>query len=232
MKRFLMSVALSATLLTSLASANPAEKGEYRPERSSTYHERHGKPFSGGYYYAGREHKHWKSCYFDKRYGCYAYLCPSTKVYYYWCKPDDCYYPISYCPHSTYDFGAGRVCSESPVKQPTHPPIWGGNPPRPTSPPKWGGNPPRPTDPPKWGGNPPRGGGHGPVIPPSQPRPTGNLGGPYHVGNIGPITVVTGKQPVGTNPTPRPAPVTGPTSGNPTRKPQSVAHAGSSVRHK
>jgi hypothetical protein len=150
MKRFLMSVALSAMFLTSLNTTKAAEKGNSRPERSSAYHERHGKPFSGGYYYAGREHNHWTSCYFDKRHGCYAYLCPSTKAYYYWCKPDDCFYPVSYCPHGTRDFGAGRVCSTCPVKQPTNPPKWGGNPPRGKGGESgiWGGNPPRPTDPP------------------------------------------------------------------------------------
>jgi hypothetical protein len=46
------------------------------------------------------------------------------------------------------------------------------------------------------------------------------------VGNIGPITVVSGKQGGSTNP----APVTGPTSGNPTRKPQNVARTGTSGR--
>jgi hypothetical protein len=161
MKRFFFSVALCVTVLTGLNTAQAFEKGSPRGDRSS-YHMRYGTKFDHGYFYRGREHKHWSSRYFDKRFDCYLYHCPSTQCYYYWCERDVCYYPISYCPYNTYNFGTGCVCSSCPVYHPTKPPVY--------------------KDPghgPIWGGNPPRGpGGHGPIWGGNPPRAPGNpIGG-------------------------------------------------------
>lgn len=59
---------------------------------------------SYGYYYPGIYHSHWSSRTWLSRYGCYGYYCPSTSVYYYWCVPDNCYYPVNYCPYGVYTF--------------------------------------------------------------------------------------------------------------------------------
>jgi hypothetical protein len=67
-----------------------------------------GKKLEHGYFYSGRNHRHWSYCYWDSRYGCYLYWDPSLSCYYYWCVPASCYYPVSYCPYSTY-------CWETPV---------------------------------------------------------------------------------------------------------------------
>lgn len=36
------------------------------------------------------------------RYGCTLYYDPELECYYYWCEPDGCYYPVSYCPYQRY----------------------------------------------------------------------------------------------------------------------------------
>ena len=67
------------------------------------YHLTHGKKFGkGGYSYSGKFHTHWNFCCFNKLYGCYLYYCPCTFVWYYWCEPDCCYYPVWYVPYRVY----------------------------------------------------------------------------------------------------------------------------------
>jgi hypothetical protein len=60
------------------------------------------KPNGSTHYYKGRDHFHYSSRCWDRRYGCYCYWCPSSYCYYYWCPPDDCYYPVTYCPYGRY----------------------------------------------------------------------------------------------------------------------------------
>jgi hypothetical protein len=60
------------------------------------YHRTHGRSFSHGYYYQGRNHHQWSNYRWSSRYGCYTYYCPSAQVYYYWSEPTQCYYPMSY----------------------------------------------------------------------------------------------------------------------------------------
>ena len=65
---------------------------------------RHGVKFANGFYYEGFEHYQWSKIYFDPIYGCKIYLDPSTKVKYYWCVPDNRFYPVSYKPYGKYVF--------------------------------------------------------------------------------------------------------------------------------
>jgi hypothetical protein len=44
----------------------------------------------------------WTRRCWDARYLCFLYFCPDDGVYYYWCVPDECYYPVSYCPYGVY----------------------------------------------------------------------------------------------------------------------------------
>jgi len=62
----------------------------------------YGRQFRHGYYYPGRYHRHWAYTRFDARYGCTLYYDPDLCCYYYWCQPDSCYYPVSYCPYDRY----------------------------------------------------------------------------------------------------------------------------------
>jgi hypothetical protein len=75
-----------------------AARGAFLPN----YHLTHGRPFRHGYNYPGRHHAHWAYTRFDVRYGCTLYYDPELECYYYWCEPDDCYYPVSYCPYQRY----------------------------------------------------------------------------------------------------------------------------------
>ena len=66
------------------------------------YHLTYGKKLGKGYSYPGKFHTHWNFCCFNKLYGCYLYYCPCTFVWYYWCEPDCCYYPVWYVPYRCY----------------------------------------------------------------------------------------------------------------------------------
>jgi hypothetical protein len=119
MKRFIYTFALIALTLAGMTTANATDTGKSAPMHSQA---RHGTKFEHGVYYAGRDHNHWKSCYFDDRFGCYLYMCPTTNAYYYWCEAEVRYYPTSYCPYG--NFGSSRVClwPSCPVSTPTHRP--------------------------------------------------------------------------------------------------------------
>jgi hypothetical protein len=65
------------------------------------YHVKYGTQFKFGHFYSGREHYHWSKWFWNYKYGCYFYWCPSTCCYYYWYQPSCCYYPVSYIPYAT-----------------------------------------------------------------------------------------------------------------------------------
>jgi hypothetical protein len=68
------------------------------------YHLTFGTKFSQGICYKGKDHCHWSySCWLPSC-GCTCYYCPCTLVYYYWCAPDECWYPITYCPYGRFVF--------------------------------------------------------------------------------------------------------------------------------
>lgn len=121
MNRFLLSVAAVGLCLALVGPASAGGPGGHHNSKSShgsgswsshgsssyhksytNYHLDYGTKFKGGYFYKGKEHSHWSYHCYDKRYGCECYYCPCTCCYYYWCQPDDCYYPVSYCPHGKY----------------------------------------------------------------------------------------------------------------------------------
>jgi len=48
-----------------------------------------------GHYYKGYKWNHWSRTHcWLKQYGCYCNYDPYTKVWYYWCVPDKCWYPV------------------------------------------------------------------------------------------------------------------------------------------
>src|SRR5438105_4497679 len=49
-----------------------------------TYHTTHGREFSHGRFYEGRNHYHWTHYTWWPRFGCYTYWCPSSSCYYYY----------------------------------------------------------------------------------------------------------------------------------------------------
>jgi hypothetical protein len=58
--------------------------------------------FKGGYYYKGKHNHHWHTHRYYADYGCELYN--DGDEWYYWCQPDDCYYPVSYCPYGKYNW--------------------------------------------------------------------------------------------------------------------------------
>ena len=83
----------------------------YVPQQSANknYHVLHGTPFNYGYFYKGIHHKHWSSVYYNPLYRCYVYACPYTMAEYYWCPPANCFYPMTYVPYGTYQFGPATL---------------------------------------------------------------------------------------------------------------------------
>ncbi len=80
---------------------NPT-KGDFG--KFKDYHLTHATKFDKGYCYKGKWHDHWQCTCWRPDYGCNLYFCPSVRVWYYWCEPDDCYYPVDYCPYGTFVF--------------------------------------------------------------------------------------------------------------------------------
>jgi hypothetical protein len=80
----------------------------------TNYHVTHGVHFAHGYYYRGHNHNHWRYWRFDARYGCQCYWDPYASCWFYYCVPDDCFYPVSYCPYGTYVW-TGNVLPGYPI---------------------------------------------------------------------------------------------------------------------
>jgi hypothetical protein len=97
-------------------SSAPTQRPAYRPsqpttQRTASHHVATGTQrsggvykFKGGYYYKGGWHNHWNYRYHAANYGCTLYYDDGCQCYYYWCPPDDCYYPVSYCPYGQYSW--------------------------------------------------------------------------------------------------------------------------------
>jgi hypothetical protein len=95
--------------------------GNYHSTSMNKDHDRKDHDFNKGHFRKGDYHcykgKHcdfWNYHCWDRRYGCELYWNPWYRCYYYYCDPDDCYYPISYCPHRKFSF-----VTETPVVQPS-----------------------------------------------------------------------------------------------------------------
>ena len=61
-------------------------------------------PSKGHHSLKGKSGHQWGKKTFDKRYGCKLYFDADSGDWFYWCSPDDCYYPVDYCPYGTYSW--------------------------------------------------------------------------------------------------------------------------------
>jgi hypothetical protein len=87
-------------------SGGPRSSGSFHSSgsfRPSNYHVTYGKSFNHGYFYPGKYHN-WSYHFWDRRYGCNLYYDSALCCYYYYCVPDQCYYPVSYCPYRIYNW--------------------------------------------------------------------------------------------------------------------------------
>jgi hypothetical protein len=108
MRRFLSGVVAVGLVLILSGAARADHRSSSRSSgdrHSGNFHDYHyslGYSFEHGYYYKGRDHSHWSHYYYSERYGTTIYFDPYHSVYYYWCQPDGCYYPVSYSPYGRY----------------------------------------------------------------------------------------------------------------------------------
>jgi hypothetical protein len=88
-------------------------------DKSKDYNQKYGTKFEHGYFYKGKFHDHWTCSRYDRRYGCNVYWDPCCLCWYYYCTPCECFYPVSYCPYSTYCWEpvATPVIAEQPVTE-------------------------------------------------------------------------------------------------------------------
>jgi hypothetical protein len=96
MKSIFAAACVATLILAGTTFADHRSSGGTTASSHRGYHQAHGKSFSHGTYYQGRNHYHWSNYRWSAQYGCYTYYCPSTSVYYYWSEPTQCYYPVSY----------------------------------------------------------------------------------------------------------------------------------------
>jgi hypothetical protein len=73
----------------------------------------HGEKFAHGTLYRGYRHNHWGYRYWNGTNRAWYYYDPGIKSYYYWCQPDSCWYPVSYCPYGQYTWD-GCVGEDNP----------------------------------------------------------------------------------------------------------------------
>ena len=68
----------------------------------SNYGTLYGTKAKFGFYFQSKYCNFWSyKCYLAK-YGCTCFWCPCCNCYYYFCVPDDCYYPVTFCPYKRY----------------------------------------------------------------------------------------------------------------------------------
>lgn len=60
--------------------------------------------FNYGYRYKGFRWNHWNRHVWSARYNTFIYYNPFTYGWYYWCQPDDCWYPVTYAPYGVYNW--------------------------------------------------------------------------------------------------------------------------------
>jgi hypothetical protein len=99
MNKTLFAVLAGVVCLVGLGTASEANAaGVVRHQTvvtSRPYYQSHAVKFSGGYYFAGRDHHHWGHRTWDARRRCYTYWEPSLQVYFYYDVARAGYYPCN-----------------------------------------------------------------------------------------------------------------------------------------
>jgi len=68
------------------------------PVFPSNYQLTHGHQFSHGFYFQGREFRHFQYRHWNSNYRCWTFYYPGTSSYYYWSGFNGCFYPMNYAP--------------------------------------------------------------------------------------------------------------------------------------
>ncbi len=124
-------------------------------EHVGDFTKKHGMKFSHGYFYVGKDQKHFTQKWANPRFKTDFYWCPHTHMPYYWCEGHGVYYPVRYIHTVAPNAKGPGPAIEKPGAAPVAPPPQG-----PVAPPPQGGAGEKkaaPVDTPK----PPSGGGDG-----------------------------------------------------------------------
>jgi hypothetical protein len=70
--------------------------GGHRSAHVASFCKEHGTQFSHGFYYVGRNQKHFTERWWDARFETYLYFDPFAECPYYWCEAHGVFYPIDY----------------------------------------------------------------------------------------------------------------------------------------
>jgi hypothetical protein len=92
-KTFITGVPLVKTFPTTVL---PPSKTFTTKVAVASYATTFGVKFTNGIFYKGLLHRHWVQKYYAPGWKTWCWLCPSTKVWYYWYAPGAVYYPVSY----------------------------------------------------------------------------------------------------------------------------------------
>jgi hypothetical protein len=79
-----------------LSPSVPSKKDSTKTVSVTSYAKLHGKKFSGGYYYKGAHHRHWKKTLYNAKWRTTLYFDPSTRGWYYWYATGKIYFPVRY----------------------------------------------------------------------------------------------------------------------------------------
>jgi hypothetical protein len=60
--------------------------------------------YNWGYSYKGFKWNHWTHHKWFVNFGTFCYWNPHIGGWYYWCQPDECWYPVTYCPYGVYNW--------------------------------------------------------------------------------------------------------------------------------
>ena len=70
--------------------------GGQHSQHVASFCKEHGTKFSHGFYYVGRNQKHFTERWYDAHFECYLYFDPYAQCPYYWCEAHGVFYPIEY----------------------------------------------------------------------------------------------------------------------------------------
>jgi hypothetical protein len=96
---------------------NAADIKKFDKKFDADYFKKFGTKFDHGFFYKGKHHNHWSYRCWYPEFGCYCYWDPCLCEYFYFCEPDCCFYPISYCPYHRYVWPTVFVVETIPVVQ-------------------------------------------------------------------------------------------------------------------
>jgi hypothetical protein len=89
--------------VTGESQAWPTKKKGKGPVIKMSINKNYSNYSAKNYSWRGPHHR-WSFSRYYVDYGCTLYYDADTGTYYYWCRPDGCFYPLGYCPYDRYSW--------------------------------------------------------------------------------------------------------------------------------